>query len=157
MNWCMAYLTAVTVAAGFGAQPLGIRLSTSVRKESGSFLVLLDSSSGKAPAALQCDLAVPPAVTVTLRDIQLGSAAAAADKALTCAAGKGSAAMVRYTCILAGGHKPIADGPILVIRYVPQKEAGGAPVRIGIEKVLGVSADGTPIQAPDSEAILRIP
>jgi hypothetical protein len=156
MKWFPASLTAVALAAGLGAAPPGIRLSTVAPRDSGSFRVLLESSSGHAPAALQCDLVIPPAVTVSLSNIQLGSAAASAEKTLTCAAGKASAPKVRYTCILAGGSKAIPNGPVLVVYYTPQKQAEGPPVRIVIEKALGVAADGTAIPAPDTEAILRM-
>jgi hypothetical protein len=156
MNWLPASLTAVALAAGLGAAPPGIRLSTSAPRDSGSFLLVLDSSPGHPPAALQCDLVIPPAVTVSLSNIQLGSAAASAEKALSCAAGKGSGPRVRYTCIIAGGHKPIPNGPILVVYYAPQKLTGGPPVRIVIEKALGVAADGTAIPASDTEAVLSM-
>jgi hypothetical protein len=156
MKCFMAYLAAVTVTATLWAQSARIRFSFSTGSDSGSFLVLVDSSSGSMPVALQCDLVIPPAIRITPSDIQLGSAAAGAGKELSCGAGRISAAMVRYTCILAGGREQIPNGPILAIRYVPLANAGGAPVRIGIEKGLGVLADATAIRVPDSEAISRI-
>jgi hypothetical protein len=152
MNWFTASLTAAALAAGLGAQSPPFRLSTAVAKESKSFLIRLDASAGNPTVALQCDLVVPAAVTVTLNDIQLGSAAATAGKKLNCAAAKASG--VRYTCVLAGGAKEIPNGPILVVYYAPPKQAGGPPVRIAIEKVLGVTAAGKAIPAPDTDAIL---
>jgi hypothetical protein len=135
-----------------------MRLTASARKESSSFLVSLDRSTGKPPASLQCDFVVPPAIAIAGQDIQLGSAAASGDKNLTCGAAKTASTKpgaVRYTCIIAGGSKSIPNGPILVVYYRPQK-ASSAPVRVGIEKVLAVSADGSAVPLPDSEAILAL-
>ena len=131
----------------FDLGPKGFRLV------SGGARFVFRPSAGRA---LQCDLVIPPAVTVSLSNIQLGSAAASAEKALSCAAGKGSGPRVRYTCIIAGGHKSIPNGPVLVVYYAPQKLAGGPPVRIVIEKALGVAADGTAMPAPDTEAVLSM-
>jgi hypothetical protein len=91
-----------------------------VRGASGSLLLTLESPQGKALSALQWEFTFPQNVVVDLADINAGSAAESAQKALTCMGaeqlkdtGKGSV----YVCILAGGQKPIPNGPIAVVRY----------------------------------------
>src|ERR1035437_799087 len=110
----------VLASTGLWAQSLSIAPSTVTRGASGSLLLTLESPQGKAPAALQWEFTFPPNVVVDLADIAAGSSAESAQKALTCRsvektkdAGQGSV----YGCILAGGQKPIPNGPVAAVRY----------------------------------------
>ena len=107
-------------------------------------LLTLESPQGKAPLALQWEFTFPPQVVVDLADIVAGSAAESAEKALTCrgmektkGAGQGSV----YGCILAGGQKPIPNGPVATVRYRVPAEIREIAEKVRVEKAVGVTAD----------------
>jgi hypothetical protein len=122
--------------------------------------VALDSPTGKAPVALQWEISVPPAIAIGMADITIGKAAESAGKSLTCAPRTAKPPLQRrtaYACILAGGQKPISNGPIAEVRYRAQWDVKGSPIRVVIEKILGVSADLKRIPIPNVDAIIKIP
>ena len=60
-----------------------------------------------------------------MADIIAGSAAESGQKALTCRAvgdAKEAGKSAVYACILAGGQKPIPNGPIAIVRYRVPRE-----------------------------------
>jgi len=141
------------------SQYLRVPSSDSDRSTPGQFFIVLDSPPAKAPVALQWEMSVPPAIIIGQRDITIGKAAAIAGKSLTCAVKKNPAdprGAVRYVCILAGGKDPLANGPVATFRYRAQTEVGKAPIRVAIEKVLGVSADLKRIEIANTDAMIRI-
>jgi hypothetical protein len=131
--------------------------SSSDAKTPGQFSIILDSPPGKAPAALQWELSVPPAVAIDKGDIKVGKAAKAAGKSITCAAKPGRLAVpggARYACVLAGGKDIIGQGQVATVGYREQADVGGAPIRVAIENILGVSQDLKRIDIPNVDAIL---
>jgi hypothetical protein len=157
VNRFVGYLAFVALAASLTAENPWARLVTSVRNESHSFLILLQTSPGAAAAALQCDLVVPPAIEVNLAGLQPSSAATLAGKTLNCAAVKTSGVAIRYTCILAGGESSIPDGPVISVNYAyrnAREQKTLPPIRVSIERALVVASDSTPIPVPNTEAIL---
>ena len=140
--------TSVVIACFSGALLSGQSLSVSQSETSlnapGTFLVLLNVLPDRAPPlALQWDLSVPPVIAVRTEDITIGTAAQAAGKSLTCALreAKGASRRMRYTCILAGGQRPLGNGAIAHVQYRAKWDLKGAPAEVEIEKVLGVSRD----------------
>lgn len=129
------------------------------RMTPGLFPVFLDVPPGMALVALQWDFSVPPAIVIAKEDITIGTAAQAARKSLTCAATAKTAGIgvgMRYACILAGGQDPIRSGQIAIVHYRAQRDVQGAPVRVAIERVLGVSANLKRIDVPNASAIINI-
>lgn len=125
----------------------------------GSFSIALDSPAAKAPVALQWDVVVPPALAIRTSDILIGGIAEKVHKSLTCAerSGKDKAQRaLRYSCILAGGQEPIGNGPIAIVRYRAQTDVHGAPIRVAIENVLGVSKDLKRLEIPNADAVIKI-
>ena len=120
---------------------------------------MIDSPQGKAPVALQWELSVPPAIAIKAMDITIGKAAASAGKSITCATMATKPAVpveVRYACILVGGRNPIGNGPVAVVQYRAQADVQGAPIRVAIDHVIGVSADSKPMPIPNVDAIIEI-
>ena len=149
----------LALPAALSCQTLSAPPSKTGRATPGTFSLILEAPEDKALAALQWEFSVPPAIAVAKDDIAPGKAAESAGKSLTCArkADQGGAAgAVRYACILAGGERPIAQGPIAVVRYRAQTDVHGAPIRVHIEKALGVSADLKRIEIADTDAIITI-
>jgi hypothetical protein len=140
-------------------QSLRVAPSQTARSMPGILTVDIESPLGKAPAALQWDIAIPPAILVRLADIRIGKAAEASHKTLSCAASvKKSAGFggVRYTCILAGGDSPLENGPVAQLQYRLQTDVYGAPIRVAIENVLATSADLKSLTIESVNAIIHI-
>ena len=138
---------------------LGQSLSVPPSQTPGAFSVAIQSPPGKSLLALQWDFSVPPAIAITPADISVSKEAEAAGKFLTCsarAARTPKPRRIRYTCILVGGRKPIADGPVAVVKYRAQWDVKDAPVGVGIESVLGVSADQKRVSIPSVEATINV-
>jgi hypothetical protein len=120
---------------------------------------MLESQPGKAPVALQWEIAVPQAIAVQKTDIALGKAAESAQKTLTCAASSKKPIVpgtARYKCILAGGQSPLANGSLVEVHYRAQADVAGAPIRVAVENIMGVSADLKRITIPDVAGIIQI-
>ena len=114
-------------------------------KGQGSFSMVLGSLPGQAPVAMQWELQVPPAVTITVADVIVGKAAEGAGKSVACAditnKTRKDEGIIRYKCILAGGIKRISEGPIAVVHYQVPAGAHRSEIRVVIENVRGVSLD----------------
>jgi hypothetical protein len=149
----------VLASAGVWAQSLSISPSTVTRGASGSLLLRLESPQGKAPLALQWEFTFPPNVVVDRADIAAGSAAESAQKALTCRAvertkdgGQGSV----YGCILAGGQKPIPNGPVAAVRYRVPLEIRQITEKVRVGKAIGASADLKSVELEGAQAVITV-
>lgn len=120
--------------------------------QAGSLAIALESRPHKAIAALQWNIFFPPALSVELTDIVAGSAAQSAGKSITCA--KSAARGTKFACILAGGKKDIGNGTIAVIYFHLGSDVKGAPIRVPIDHVLGVTVDLKPVPMPSVDAIV---
>ena len=151
--------SAVLAGGMLWGQALRVSPSTAERNTTGSFSIRVESPSAKTLVALQWDLVVPPALAIGTSDILIGRTAETAHKSLTCAqrSGKdGPPRGVRYSCILAGGRQPIGNGPIATVRYRSKADVGGAPIRVAIERVVGVSADLKRLDIPNVDALVKV-
>jgi hypothetical protein len=122
---------------------------------SGTLLLTLQSPSGRAPVALQWEFTFPQNVAVDLADIVAGSAAESAEKSLTCRAfekKKDSSAGSVYGCILAGGQRPIPNGPVAIVRYQVPAEIRQIAGKVQVGKALGVTADLKKIEIENAQA-----
>lgn len=141
------------------AQSLRVPPSRAGRNTPGQFTLLIDSVQGKPVVALQWEISVPPAIAIGKEDVTIGKAAESAGKLLTCAPKSNKATPkreVRYACILAGGQNAIMSGPIAVVHYRAQADVQGAPIRVAVENVLGVSADLKRVEMSNVDAIIEI-
>jgi hypothetical protein len=113
--------------------------------------------AGRSLAALQWEISFPSALAVDLSGIVAGSAAQSAGKSITCAKSFGGISRPlgsRFKCILAGGSKTIGNGPIAIVYFRFQSDVKGAPVRVAIDHVTGVTPDLKPIAISDLDAII---
>src|SRR5262249_31115519 len=127
----MRFLILAVALGAVRAQSLQILPSPPSANGIASFRIMLVSPTGKEPVGLQWKLWLPEGVTIAPADIVAGSAAESAQKLLTCSpvrnqkeTEKGSV----IACILAGGQKVIANGPIAVAKCKTQKQE--ATVRV---------------------------
>jgi hypothetical protein len=98
-------------------------------------------------------------VLVELSDIVGGSAAESAEKSLTCRANektKDAGQGLMYNCILAGGQKPIPNGPVATIRYRVPLEVRQIAEKVRVRKAAGVTADLKKIEIEDLEAAIIV-
>jgi hypothetical protein len=153
-RYLIAGLTSATLLT---AQTLHVPLSHATHGTPASFSIVFDSPHDKAPAAIQWEISFPQAIEVDTSDIISGSAAESAGKSITCsktAARTEAKGGVKFACILAGGQRPIGNGPIAVIHFVLQADVQGAPIRAPIENILGVTADLKRIAISNVDAII---
>jgi hypothetical protein len=138
------------------AQSLRISDSAAARGSSGSFLVRLDAPAPPAASSIQWEMSISKQLAVELADILAGSSAESADKTIACAAVAQDPQASVYRCIVSGGTKGIANGPVAVVKYTVSRQArpGVAPVRIG--KAFGVSKDGAKLDYRNSEGQIAI-
>jgi hypothetical protein len=145
------------VSAGALAQSLLIPPSMVTRGGSGSLLLTLKSPEGKAPLALQWEFSFPPNVVVDLADIVAGSAAESTQKAVTCRVVKKDGTKgTTYGCILAGGQKPLPNGPIAIVRYRVPAEVRQIAEKVRVAKALGVTADLKSVALEGTEAAITV-
>lgn len=98
--------------------------------------ISLDSAAGEAPATLKW-AAVFPAELLEAESSgpSAGGAAKESGKSLTCTRPQ----VYSYVCILAGGRKPIANGPIAVLRFQVRADAHSGTSAVRIEQVEAVT------------------
>jgi hypothetical protein len=142
----------LALASGLSAQSLSIPPSTVKRGASGTLLLILESPPGKAPVALQWEVTFPPGVAADLADIAAGSAAELAQKTIACRAAetKNARLGIHYRCLLAGGQKTIANGPVAVIRYRVPLETKQITEAVRVGMALAVTPD---LKSVDLEAV----
>jgi hypothetical protein len=148
----------ILASAGAWAQTLLIPPSMVTRGGSGSLLLTLESPGGKAPLALQWEFTFPPNVAVDAADIVAGSAAESAQKALTCRPWKtkdGGQGLL-FTCILAGGQKPVPNGPVAVVRYRIPAEIRQIAEKVRVGKAIGVTADLKSVELASTQATITV-
>jgi hypothetical protein len=118
--------------------------------------ILLETAAGKQPAALQWECSFPAQQLKPAGNPAAGAAAVAAGKTLKCAGRwKKAPEVFAYECILAGGMKPIGNGPIAVLRFrVPANARKGA-ARIRVEGQ-GASPDSGKLAIAPGEGIVTV-
>ena len=137
-------------------QSLRVPPSTTHLQMPGVFSITMDSPRSKAPAALQWELSVPPAISIRTADIAIGKTAESAGKSLTCAAKAKTQRRSTIVCVLAGGQELIPNGEIAEVQYRAQWEVKGTPIRVAIENIFGASADLKKITIPNVDAMIEI-
>jgi len=141
--------------AALWGQSVSITTMSAPDGSSGSILLKLDAPAGKTPVALQWDFVFPASIAVDPSDLIAGSAAEAAEKTLTCAAGAGKQAggETLYRCILYGGQKPIFGGVIVTVHYRARNKPKNSD-KVKAQNVLGTALDIKPIPIAGAEAPL---
>jgi hypothetical protein len=127
------------------AQTLQIVPSTAPRGGAGSLLITLTSQARKEPVALQWKIMLGTEVTAAAEDIVAGDAATTADKAVVCAPVTGQESLT-YSCILAGGQKPIANGTIFLVKYRVKQKAAPQIVVVRISDGIAVLEQASQVQ-----------
>jgi hypothetical protein len=112
-----------------------------------------DSQPARAPVALQWELVFP----AQLMDLEgnapeIGSAARDSGKSLQCT----QRTPYAYVCILAGGQKPISNGPIAIYHFKIRTTAAAGVIALKIEKAEATTADSTKWTLNNTEAIVVI-
>jgi hypothetical protein len=115
--------------------------------------ISLDAPTGKAPASLKWETVFPAQLLQAEGNgPSPGSAANESGKSLTCATPKAYS----YVCILAGGEKPVGNGPIATFRFKIRDEARIGAATITVDHVEGVSGDAAPMTLGDAAGLVTI-
>lgn len=117
-----------------------------------SIEISLTSSAGESPDTLKWETIFPAQLLEMIGSPEAGSAATDSGKSLTCTQRESYS----YICILAGGQKPIANGPIarFAFRIRPDAHPGTAIIRGG--KVEAVTRDLKTVKLSGSDGQLDI-
>jgi hypothetical protein len=149
----LALLSAPLWAQAFRILPTPAELSPGEKAE---VRVLLDCPAAKAPAALQFAITFPAQQLNAAAAPAAAPAAQDAGKSLTCSGRwKKAPETYEYACILAGGLKPLANGPVAVLNFRVPQNAAKRPARIRVEGE-GASADAKKIPVAPAEASVTI-
>ena len=115
--------------------------------------ISLAAPPGKAPAAVKWETVFPAQLLQVEGDGPTPSVAASElGKSLTCAPPKAYS----YVCIVAGGQKPIGNGPIATFRFRIQPEARFGTATITVEHGEAVSGDAAQLTLTDAEGLITI-
>jgi hypothetical protein len=142
--------------SGVWGQTLEVTPSSVDRGSANIFRILLKTSPGKEPAALQWEIAAPAEIAIELAGIVASGEVEGVGKALTCAAKKGAEAGRAYACVLVGGVKPIPGGAIAIVRYTADTRARAGEVKVRVEKAAGASVDLRKLPIIDASGIITI-
>jgi hypothetical protein len=115
--------------------------------------ISLDAPAGKAPASLKWETVFPAQLLqVEGNGPSPSTAAKESGKSLTCAPPKAYS----YVCILAGGQKPVGNGPIATFRFRIQPGARFGAAAITVEHGQAVSGDAAQLTLTDAEGLITI-
>jgi hypothetical protein len=122
------------------SQSLQIQADSVSRGQEGTAVIRLDSPAGKEPVSLQWEVHLPVSIQLDPRRVVVAEAAAAAAKSVTCAMlVNRTGDIARCRCILAGGVKPIGNGPIAVLKYTPTGSVRPGRYQLNLRSGLSVS------------------
>ena len=122
-----------------------------------ALVVLLNSSMDNEPLALQWQISYPsPQIGIDNRQIAADNAAKSVGKKVTCAGKPEGASAYTYTCIAAGGTKPMHSGPIARFPLRVRETARTGMVTITLTGAMSVRAGGLSTKLADSTATLQI-
>jgi hypothetical protein len=108
---------------------------------------------GKPATAIQFDIIYPAQLLeLDASGPILGAEGARADKILACSAHSSYS----YGCLLAGGQKPVGNGPMAVFHFKIRPDARPGTSAFRIEKVQAVAADLSRIEVKDSDAAIVV-
>jgi hypothetical protein len=114
-------------------QTLQLQLEPAAAR-SGTVVVRLDSLPGKEPLSLQWELEFEGrAMSVDFQNPVVGDAAKTAGKSIGCSlVAREKRDLFRYRCVLAGGVRAIANGPIAILSYstAPDGKPGRYPLKL---------------------------
>jgi hypothetical protein len=147
LTWPLGLLV---LAVRLGAQSLQI-----LPASPGTFRIMLVSPPGNPVLALQWRITVPKGAVIPGDGIQPGTAAAAARKDVTCrAVESGGRDATAYVCILAGGRRPLPNGPVAVVRL--RARARDSSVTVRLSGVKAVTFDTKAKIIPDIDAVVPV-
>ncbi len=138
------------------AQSLRLSAATASRGEEIAIEISSDSPAGNEPLALQWEISIPAEMRLLDCGMPDATGADGLGKILKCAPiGKG-AGDVTSRCIVAGGRKPIPNGPVALLRLRISREAHPGSAHIRIAQATAVSHDLTQINLGSAETTVTI-
>jgi hypothetical protein len=138
------------------AQTLEIPAASVDRGSANIFRVVLRSQAQKPITALQWELIIPPGLLVAADSVATGDAAETAGKSVTCSNRTDTKNGTICACIVAGGLKPVQGGTIAIVKFSAAGGAKAGAVTIGLQRILGVSADLQKVPIADATTAINI-
>jgi hypothetical protein len=139
-------------------QTLQIQPEPAADAHSGTVVVRLDSLPGKEPLALQWELEFAGlALHMDFQNLAVGDAAKTAGKSIACTlVAREKRDRFRYRCILAGGVRPIANGPIAIVPYTAERDGKPGHYPLKLSNGLSVSQNLAKEKLKDSAAQITL-
>ncbi len=159
VGWCWCTLLALVLLASsrtLAAQSLSLSGAAATRGEEVALELSVDSPTGKEPLALQWDFSIPATLVMVSCAMPPGSEAERVGKTLKCAAAGKGEGTTESRCILAGGDKPIPNGPVAMVRLKISKEASAGAMRIRVGQGTAVSRDLKQVPLGPVEATVTV-
>jgi hypothetical protein len=132
---CLAWL-----ALPLCSQSLQVQSGPVGRAQEGTATIRLDSPPGKEPLALQWEIHLPVSIRLDPRQVVTAGAASAAEKSVTCSIlANRTGNTTRCRCILAGGVKPIGNGPVVMLKYTLAPSLKSGRYELNLRNAFSVS------------------
>lgn len=146
---CCGFFCAVSVLG----QSLHISSASGSRGDTVVFELSSEAPSGQEATVLKWDMTFPAQLLEAAGSgPQASQAATDSGKALTCSLRQ----PYTYTCILAGGQKPIRKGPIAAFPFKIRADARTGPSTIRIDHVEAASKDLQSLPSRGGEGVVEI-
>jgi hypothetical protein len=129
---CLACLVLVTYGS---AQTIEIAPVAASRGFANIFRMVLKPKADQPLTALQWEFIYPNSLRIEPAGVVTSGAVEASGKLVTCAVRPPRESNQVLTCILAGGVKPLAEGTIVIVRFVASSEAARGVMNLRLEKV----------------------
>lgn len=131
-------------------QVLSLSSATVSPNGQGSILLSFHASKRHPATGLQFELIYSPGpLQITADDLVAGSAAFSSGKAVNCIQ---PPKQKSYRCMVAGGSKPIPDGPVVIINFRVRGGTDSGTATVQIRSPIGVSPRLEKIELQGTEA-----
>ena len=120
-------------------QSIEIPPATATRGAAQIFRIAFKARADRPIASLQWEIVCPASLQIEVAGVVSGSVAESAGKTLACASRKSAPGEKVLSCVLAGGVKPLPEGTVAIVRFVPAANAPKKVFHIRLEKIVGVS------------------
>jgi hypothetical protein len=138
------------------AQSLDIPPVTATRGAAQILRIVFKAAASRPVASLQWELVYPNALQIDLSGVVPGSVTESAGKTLVCARRKPAAGENALGCVLSGGVRPLQDGTIAIIRFVPAASGPKNLLHVRLDKIAAVSPKLDQIVIPNANGSVTI-
>ena len=147
----------VWLAPPLWSQSLQIQADSVSRGQESTAVIRLDSPPRKEPLALQWEIHLPVSIQLDPQKVVIAEAAKAAAKSVACSILVNlSGNTTRCRCILAGGVKPIGNGPVASLKLTPPRNLRPGRYELNLRDALSVRQDMKKVPIKDAAVTIVV-